>query len=238
MNVRAFDVPPPPPSFKVDTVTGIDAGAVTSAAGIAAVIPAGLLKVVVRGVPFHRTTEHGTRVLPVEPVEVTSSANAGDFAATLDGVSWLIVGIGSGVVDGVIVKVEDAEASDGIVALETVTDTGPEKAVSTAEIAAVSCVALTNVVGRGDPFQFTVKPLATKFVPFTVSVMPDGLHSGVVLAEVLEAESDEIVGRTIGSATAFDMFVLPAGLATAIWAVCTMLRFAGGTVAVSCVELT
>ncbi len=42
--------------------------------------------------------------------------------------------------------------------------------MSAAEIVAVNCVALTNVVGRGDPFQFTIVAPLTKPVPFTVSV--------------------------------------------------------------------
>jgi len=51
-------------------------------------------------------------------------------------------------------------------------------------MAAVSCVALTKVVGRGEPFQFTTVSLV-KVVPgkvdvagvaFTVSVKPTGLQ--------------------------------------------------------------
>ena len=51
--------------------------------------------------------------------------------------------MGSGVVGAVVVKGEDR---DVVVELDTVTFTEPGKAVSVAVIAAVSCVALTNVV--------------------------------------------------------------------------------------------
>ena len=119
--------------------------------------------------------------------------------------------------DGAIVKGEETEARDGIVELETVTVAGPGKAVSVAEIAAVSCVALTKVVWRGEPFQFTTNPLGTKFVPFIVKVMPAGLQAGVVFDDVVDPDSDVMVGRTIGNEIAFDVFALAAGLATATW---------------------
>jgi len=53
VNVSAFDVPPPPPSVSVNTVTGTIAEVATSAAEIAALSPVGLSKVVVRALPFH-----------------------------------------------------------------------------------------------------------------------------------------------------------------------------------------
>ena len=215
VNVSAFDVPPPPPSVRVNTVTGTIAAAATSAAEIAAFTPVGLANVVVRELPFHRTTEHGTKLPPPTLLPSTPSMNAADPEATLDGKSVVITGTGSGVVDGATVKGEDTEANEGIVELDTVTVAGPGKAVSVADITAVSCVALTKVVWRGEPFQFTTSPFGTKFVPFTVRVMPAGLHAGVVFDEVVDPESDVMVGRAIGNEIAFDMFALDAGLATA-----------------------
>ena len=44
-------------------------------------------------------------------------------------------------------------------------------AISATVIAAVICVALTNVVAFAAPLEFTTE-LATKFVPFAVSVKP------------------------------------------------------------------
>ena len=215
VNVSAFDVPPPPPSVKVNTVTGIDAAAATSAAEIAAFNPVGLANVVVRGLPFHRTTEHGTKLPPLALLASTPNMNAADPAAALDGKRVVTTGAGSGVVDGAMVKGEDKEAKEGIVVLDTVTVAGPGKAVSVAEIAAVIRVALTKVVWRGEPFQFTTSPFGTKFVPFTVSVMPAGLQAGVVFDEVVEEESDVMVGRTVGNEMALDELALNAGLATA-----------------------
>ena len=69
----------------------------------------------------------------------------------------------------------------------------PGNAVSVGVIAAVSCVALTKVVARGEPFQFTTASLV-KFVPFTVSVKPWVLQAGVEAVEVVEAEREVIAG--------------------------------------------
>lgn len=220
VNGRAFDVPPPPPSLRVKTVTGIVEALATSAAEIAALSPAGLANVVVRGLPFHWTTEHGTRLPPLPPLASTPSMNAPDPAGALEGMSDVMAGAGRGVVEGAMVKGEDAEDKDGIVELETVTAiAGAGKAVSVAEIAAVSCVALTKVVWRGEPFQFTTSPFGTKFVPFTVRMMPAGLQAGVVFEEVVDAESDVMVGRTIGNETELEVLALAAGLATATFTV-------------------
>jgi hypothetical protein len=75
----------------------------------------------------------------------------------------------------------------------------PSKPVSVAEIMAVSCIALTNVVGRGDPFQLTTEPL-TKFVPFTVRVKPAGLQY-----DVEDAETDVTVGAEIVNVAPVEM---------------------------------
>ena len=211
----ALDVPPPPPSVSVKTVTGSVAGDATSAAEIAAFSPDVLANVVARALPFHFTTEHGASVPFPAPDESTPSKNAAEPAGALDGTSVVIAGTGSGVVDAATVKAAEVEASAGLATLETVTVAGPGNAVSTAEIMAVSCVALTNVVGRGEPFQFTVNPLATKFVPLTVNVMPEALHAGVVFEAEVDAESEVIVGSAMAKARAFDVLALDAGLSTA-----------------------
>jgi|SRR5215472_6194033 len=88
-------------------------------------------------------------------------------------------------------------------------------AVSAAEIAAVICVALTNVVGRGEPFQFTTRPGA-KPVPFTVSVKPVALQYGVLFALVVEAETDVTMASEMGKGKGAEGFALDAGLATVI----------------------
>jgi len=92
-----------------------------------------------------------------------------------------------------IVKEAGAEVTPE---LETVIEAVPAEAMSGAEMAAVSWVALTNVVARGEPFQSTTEPF-TKFVPLTVRVMPEGLHAGVVLDIVVEDDKEVMVGATI-----------------------------------------
>ena len=214
-------------------MTGIIEALATSATEIAALSPDGLAKVVVRETPFHWTWEHGTRLPPPPPLASTPSMNAADPAAALDGKSDVITGTGNGVVDGATVNGEDKEDKDGIVELETVTFTGPGKAVSVAEIAAVSWIALTNAVWRGEPFQFTTSPLGTKLAPFTVRVMPAGLQAGVVFDDVVDAESDVIVGRAIGNETELEVVALDAGLATVTFTVLTEAISAPATAAVS-----
>jgi hypothetical protein len=138
VKVSAFDAPPPPPSVRVNTVTGTIAAPATSAAEIAAFSPVGLVNVVVRGLPFHWTTEHGAKLPPLAPLASTPSMKAGDPAGVLDGNRVAMIGVGRGVADGAMVKGEDTEAKEGIVVLDTVMVDGPGKAVSVAEIAAVS----------------------------------------------------------------------------------------------------
>lgn len=84
------------------------------------------------------------------------------------GVIELSMGVGSGAVGVVIVNGRLPEAP---IELEIVTAAVPGNAVSIGVIAAVSCVALTYVVVRADPFQLTNASLV-KFVPVTVSVIP------------------------------------------------------------------
>lgn len=111
------------------------------------------------------------------------------------------------------------------------------KAVSAAEMVAVSCVALTRVVGRGDPFQLTTSPFA-KPVPFTVRVRPEELQYGVLPDEVVEAESDAMAARETGNETKLDMLALDAGVTTATCAVVvTAAISAAGSVALSCAAL-
>jgi hypothetical protein len=68
--------------------------------------------------------------------------------------------------------------------------------------------------------------------------MPSRLQAGVVFDVDVEAESDVIVGSTIGNAIAFEVFALAVGFATASWTVSTVVILAGATVAVSWVGLT
>src|SRR5437899_12760760 len=67
---------------------------------------------------------------------------------------------------GLIVKVSELDAMPGFV---TLTKAEPAVAMSAAAMLAVSRVALTNVVGRGVPFQATREP-ETKLLPSAVSV--------------------------------------------------------------------
>jgi len=111
----------------------------------------------------HCTTEQGRRFVPV-----TLSTRAGLPAAAEVCDSEIIVGAASGVAG--VERVKGRE-EDGPTEFDTVTTVVPGNADWEAGMEAVSCVALTKVVGCAAPFQFTAASLV-KFVPFTVRVKP------------------------------------------------------------------
>lgn len=76
--------------------------------------------------------------------------------------------------------------------------------------------------------------MGTKFVPLTVRVTLSNEQAGVVLEDVVEADSDVMVGSTTGNETELEVLALDAGEATATCPVCTALISAAGSVAVSC----
>ena len=103
--------------------------------------------------PFQLTT-----VAELNPVPVTISAKVDPPAATVLGLSELIVG------PAPMVNVAGAEITPP---LATVTLSEPGLAIRLAPTVVVNWVALTNVVGNAEPFQLTIAPTA-KPVPFTV----------------------------------------------------------------------
>jgi hypothetical protein len=120
---------------------------------------------------------------------VTVKGNAAVPAVARAGESEVIAGTGSEL-GAVVEKLRDFEfTAEG--RFDTKITAGFSEAVSVDWIAAVSCIALTNVVGRGNPFQLTTEPL-TKFVPFTVKVKPAGLQY-----DVEDPEADVTVGAEI-----------------------------------------
>jgi len=129
----------------------------------------------------------------------------------LEGESKLIDGTGSDVGE-LKEKVAAAEVDDGA-EFKTVTLTDAGKAVSAYVIAACSSVALTNVVGRGEPFQFTTVSLV-KVVPVagvTSRVKPVGLQYGVDAAggELPSTETPPMLSPEIVSVVAAAAVVIP-----------------------------
>jgi hypothetical protein len=86
-----------------------------------------------------------------------------------------------------MVKAAAAEAPPPGEGFETVTLAVPAVAISADDIVASSCVVLTKVVVRADPFQLTAAPL-TKLLPFTVRV------KAPLPAVALEGDNEEITG--------------------------------------------
>src|SRR5882724_2114757 len=157
VRARAAEIPPPGAGFA--TVIESVPEEATSLAGIAAVSCVLLTKVVVRFAPLARTTEPGMKPLPVS-VRVKAALPA----ETLTG--EIVESEGDGLL---IVSVKAVEAPPPGAGFAAVIETVPEEATSLAGIAAVSCVLLTKVVLRLEPFTCTRDPF-TKFEPFTVSV--------------------------------------------------------------------
>src|SRR5689334_12756720 len=152
----------PPPGVGLNTVTWAVPADLTSAPLTDAVICVPLTYVVVRFVPFQFTMEPATNPLPF-----TVRVKAPLPAAAEDGDNNVIEGVGLGA--AVMVKLALPEVPPPGVGLNTVTWAVPADVRSAALTDAVICVALTYVVARFDPFQFTIEP-ATNPVPFTVRV--------------------------------------------------------------------
>jgi len=68
--------------------------------------------------------------------------------------------------------------------LVTVTAELPAEAIAAAGMAAVNCVALTNVVAGALPPKLTIEA-ATKFVPLMVSVKPSALPATALFGEIV-----------------------------------------------------
>jgi hypothetical protein len=175
----------------------------------------------------HCTLEHGTKF---EPVTVNVNAAVPPVAPT--GEIDAIVGTASEAAE--MVNVEGAEPTPEF---DTVIAAVPAEAISDDGIEAVSCVALTKAVARGEPFQSTTEPF-TKFVPVTVSVNPDGLHDGVVFDDVVEEVSDVIVGAKIENEIPLEAPPPGPWVKASTVAVPAARKSVAGIVAVSCVGLT
>jgi len=176
-------------------------------AGNSVVIPVGATNTVVgREAPFHRTEKQGSKLVPFtvseigSPAAVSTAALAGESELIITGDEKLVVG-------AVMEKLAEFDAT---AEFDTVMLAAPRDAVSAAVMAAASRVEFTNVVRRGEPFQLTTSP-STKFVPFTVSVMPVEPQYAVEVGE-----SDVIAGATIENETALDVPPPGAGFTTVI----------------------
>jgi hypothetical protein len=160
-------------------------------------------------------------------------------AVAREGVSDVAVGAGSdeGAVTEKLTAFETAEPFD------TVIETDPWFTMSVYGTRAVSCVELTKVVlaASGELPQFTTEPPFTKFVPFTVSVKPAGLQAGVEADDVVEADTEVIVGVGGGAIVNGAGEVVPppgGGVKTVTFAVPATRKSAAGTVASTSVALT
>jgi hypothetical protein len=169
------------------------------------------------------TTEADTK-----PVPFTVSVNAAPPADPLAGESDVIVGAGLFTANAEFPVVPPPGA--GFV---TVTLNVPAEAISAAVMAAVICVAFTNVVVAAVPLKFTTD-VELRFVPLTVSINP------APPANALDGERDVIVGTGLFTVKAEFPDVPPpgAGLVTVTFSVPAVAMSAGVIAAVTCVALT
>jgi hypothetical protein len=152
VNVNPAEVPP-----AVVTVTLAVPTKAIRLAGTAAVSWLELTNVVVSAVLFQFTVDPETKFVPF-----TVSVKSPPPAVAELGPRIVMVGGGGLMVNAAPNNVAPPGFTTAILAV-------PTEAIRPAETAAVSWLALTNVVVNAAPFQFTVAP-ERKFVPFTVSV--------------------------------------------------------------------
>jgi hypothetical protein len=169
-----------------------------------------------------------TTEVETKPVPFTVSVNAMPPAVALVGETVLIVGAGLFTVK--VTALDVPPPGDGFV---TVTLNVPVVAMSEARIAAVICVALTNVVVRAIPLKLTVDPLM-KFVPFTVRVkaVPPAV---ALLGEIVVTLG---IGLLTVKVTALEVPPPGVGLVTVTLKVPAVAMSEARIAAVSCVALT
>lgn len=147
----------------------------------------------------HCTVEHGRKFVPVR-LSVTPELPAVALDGEIDAMDGAAGEEGAVTVKSIVFEVAGAFAvAEPVVTVIGMPGGMLAKAMSDAEISAVSCVEPTNVVWRPLPFQFTTEPF-TKFTPFTVSVIPDAVQEGVeggVAFGFADDDKDAILGGLI-----------------------------------------
>src|SRR5574341_952621 len=221
VKVSGLEVPPPGPGLKTVMLA-------TPARAISAVVMAAVNcppppKVVVRSLPFQRTTELLTKFAPVR-----LSVKAAAPAMVEPGLIWKSAGVGL-----LIVNVNGVAAPPPGAGLKTVTLAVPAVAMSAAVIVAVTCVELMKVVVRSAPFQRTTE-LLTKLVPVTRSPKAEPPTSVAFGFNAL------VVGTGLLMVNVNDLVVPPpgVGLKTVMLAAPAVAMSAAVIVAVNCVGLT
>ena len=199
-------------------------GAAIRAAGTAAVSCVADKKVVASRLPFQVTV-----VVPRNPVPFAVRVKAGPPAATLDGEMPVRVSVW----EFVMVKGSDAGCGDPV----TLTAAVPAVVSSAAGATAVSCIADTNVVDNGEPFQVTTVPAANVVDvavpdvnpdPFTVSVRA-GLPAGAELGDRL-VKVTVPCGAVMEKLSAFETWF--PFCAVIVADPCCAIRFAGTVVVI------
>ena len=161
-----------------------------------------------------------------------------DPAVVLGGVIDVTLGAGSDV-GGATEKFLILDIAPKL--LTVIGTVGVGERMSRYEMMAVRDPGVTNVVGRGEPFQLTTEPF-TKFEPITVSVKLAGLQAGVEAIFVVDADTDEMAGvgapliAKVARDGGFGVGDVPppgGGVSTSSWTVPAARKSLAGTVAMS-----
>ena len=217
----------PPPGAGVTTVIATEPAVAMSPAVMLARSSVPLTNVVERMPPSQRTTDDGTKPLPF-----TMSVNAGPPATAVLGLRVPTTGTGFGAMTANVSAVEVPPPGAGVT---TLTVRAPGVAMSPAVMVVSSCVALTNVVGRLEPFHCTTDELTNR-LPVTVSVN-DGPPARALLGDS-SAATGAGFGATIVNVRAADVPPPGAGVTTVTGTVPAVAMSAAAIVARTSVALT
>jgi len=176
-------------------------------------------------VPLIRTVAPLTKLVPF-----TVSVKAPEPTMAVEGCRDVSVGVGL-----LMVRVSALDVPPPGVGLVTVIAAVPVDVISVARIAAVNCVALTNVVVRAVPLTLTVAPL-TKLVPLTVSVKAPEPTIAVEGCSEVSVGVGLLAGLMVKAAEL--ELPPPEGFVTTTAALPAVAISLASTATVSCVELT
>jgi hypothetical protein len=167
-------------------------------------------------------------------VPLISKVKPGPPAHASLGFRELIVGTGIGPL--AMVKSTEFDSPPPGWGLFTVTGAVPGEAMAAAGMAAVNCVALTNVVIGAIPPKLTVEA-ATKFVPLTVRAK-GALPASTPVGEIIVIVGTRFVLLVMVKFAAFEVPPPGVGLVTVTATVPAEAMAEAGTAAVNCVALT
>ena len=213
----------PPPGVGLKTVTSNIPSAARSVSGITAINCVAETNVVTRAVPFQRTTDVGTKFVPV-----TVSINAGSPLKAAFGLRLVTVGAGL-----FTVTLSSGEVPPPGVGVKTVSFNVLPLATSEPSSVTFNSVAETNIVTRSAPLTRPIES-GRKPVPVIVRIVAPAPAVMVGLSTLVGTGA----GLLIGNVNSFDVPPAGVGLKTLIFAEPAFAMSAAEIAMVSCVPFT